>query len=138
MSYKVTSRSQYVHNVLFDNDMMSSKSFMVMSDLSTAEHICDVLNSTVCTVCKHLNERPSYTEPNKGNQTTVGQPLLKEAVGFLAKIPPLEECYKVIPFPKDEKESAFFAAGLAEMHKYLSNHMLQFKGALDTKTSEAQ
>lgn len=116
MSYKVTSRSQYVHNVLFDNDMMSSKSFMVMSDLSTAEHICTVLN----------------------NQITIGRPLLKDASGFLSKIPTLEDCYKVIPFPRDEKESAFFAAGLAEMHKYLSNHMLQFKGALETKTSEVQ
>lgn len=72
MSYKVTSRSQYVHNVLFDNDRMSPKSFMIMSDLSTAEYICNVLNSTVCTVCKHLNERPYDT----GINPTIPPPVL--------------------------------------------------------------
>lgn len=34
-------------------------------------------------------------------------------------LPSLDDCYKEIPFPEDAKESAFFVAGLAEMHKYL-------------------
>lgn len=45
MSYKVTSRSQYVHNILFNDDMMSPKSFMIVSDTTMADYLCKVLNS---------------------------------------------------------------------------------------------
>lgn len=43
-SYKATSRSQYVHTILFNGDMMSPKSFMIVSDTSMAEYLCKVLN----------------------------------------------------------------------------------------------
>lgn len=36
------------------------------------------------------------------------------------KLPDIEECYKKIPFPEDERESAFFCAGLAEMYKFIA------------------
>ena len=36
------------------------------------------------------------------------------------EIPPIEELYKAIPFPEDEKEAAFFVAGIAEAHKFLT------------------
>jgi hypothetical protein len=38
------------------------------------------------------------------------------------KLPTIEDCYKVMPMPEDPKEAAFFAAGLCEMHKFISGN----------------
>jgi hypothetical protein len=38
------------------------------------------------------------------------------------KMPLLDEVYKDIPFPTDERECAMFVAGIAECHKYISRH----------------
>jgi len=39
------------------------------------------------------------------------------------KLPDIEELYKAIPFPKDEKECAMFCAGLAEAHKFITGEI---------------
>ena len=36
------------------------------------------------------------------------------------EIPNIEKLYKAIPFPDDEFEAAFFIAGIAEAHKFLT------------------
>ena len=40
------------------------------------------------------------------------------------KWPTIEECYKAIPFPTDERECAMFCAGIAEAHKFIGNFRL--------------
>jgi len=35
------------------------------------------------------------------------------------KLPTMEEVYRAIPFPEDERECAMFVAGLAECHEYI-------------------
>ena len=42
------------------------------------------------------------------------------ASGQSPKLPDLDKCYQDIPFPEDEKECAFFVAGISELHKYLT------------------
>jgi hypothetical protein len=39
------------------------------------------------------------------------------------KLPTLEEAYKAIPFPEDERECAMFVAGLAECHKFICRQL---------------
>ena len=39
-----------------------------------------------------------------------------------AKLPTIEECYKAIPFPSNERDCAMFVAGIAECHKFVSRH----------------
>lgn len=42
------------------------------------------------------------------------------------KFPSLDDAYKEIPFPDNEKEHSFFVAGLVEMYKYLRSKLDNF------------
>lgn len=42
--YTVVSHSNHTHNVLFKDQIMSSKSFMVIGTIKTVNYICDMLN----------------------------------------------------------------------------------------------
>ena len=39
------------------------------------------------------------------------------------KLPSLDDCYKYIPFPKDEKDHAMYCAGIAECHKLIMGNL---------------
>ena len=41
----------------------------------------------------------------------------------MPKLPTVEECYKVIPFPEDERGCAMFVAGIAECHKFIGRQL---------------
>jgi transposase-like protein len=45
--YKVDSRSQAIHHIIFDKDIVSEKTFVVMCSRNQANHICDTLNSAL-------------------------------------------------------------------------------------------
>ena len=57
------------------------------------------------------------------NRSPIAQqtlPCSETASGQSPKLPDLDKCYQDIPFPEDEKECAFFVAGISELHKYLT------------------
>lgn len=41
------------------------------------------------------------------------------------KLPTIEEVYKAIPFPEDERECAMYVAGLADCHQYIVGRQLR-------------
>lgn len=43
----------------------------------------------------------------------------------MLKLPTIEECYRAIPFPSDERECAMFVAGIAECHKFVGRQLQQ-------------
>lgn len=50
----------------------------------------------------------------------------------MSEIPLIVNLYKAIPFPEDEKESAFFVAGINEAHKYISKHLTPQERSCET------
>jgi hypothetical protein len=42
--YKVISHNPYSHNILFDDSMMATESFMVIGSTGVAHSVCNVLN----------------------------------------------------------------------------------------------
>lgn len=51
-------------------------------------------------------------------KSNVGTPSTSHNTGS-PKLPTIDEVYKAVPFPEDERECAMYVAGLADCHQYI-------------------
>ena len=68
---------------------------------------------------KMLDSAPQSEKPAAINKALSQKQSTPSTNKQMVQLPELEECYKVIPFPEDEQECAYFGAGLAEMYNFI-------------------